>query len=205
MSATARHSPVAWGELVPAAELEPAASEVGLSAGEAGLATELLDHLDTQLASARRMRQIVHAQASAIRRRAVREVVAAAGELQVELHRRELIERERLALTDRAGARLGRPAAGLSLRAFDPLLDPTTAESVHRQVDELRDLLVEIDREHTLNRALMAQELAFLDHLLSLADGSGSYAATPSRGAGTADVRRIRPAAQRRRVFDLEA
>ena len=200
MSVTARETPMRWDELAA-----PGQRHAG--GADPVLAEDLLEHLETQLASARRMRQIVHAQASAIRRRAVREVVAAAGELQVEMHRRELIERERLALTDRAGAHLGRPGAGLGLRAFDPLLDPATADVVHLQVDELAQLLVEVDREHTLNRALMAQELAFLDHLLSLADGSGSYAAAaPSRGSGTADgVRRIRPATQRRRVFDLEA
>ena len=33
---------------------------------------------------------------------------------------------------------------------------------------ELRGLLAEIAREHGINRALMRQELAFLDHLIRL-------------------------------------
>ena len=38
---------------------------------------------------------------------------------------------------------------------------------------ELRGLLEETQREHHVNRALMSQELAFLDHLLRLAGAGG--------------------------------
>ena len=38
---------------------------------------------------------------------------------------------------------------------------------------ELRGLLEETKREHHVNRALMSQELAFLDHLLRLAGERG--------------------------------
>jgi hypothetical protein len=42
------------------------------------------------------------------------------------------------------------------------------AERVQASSAELRGLLAEIAREHGINRALMRQELAFLDHLVRL-------------------------------------
>jgi hypothetical protein len=66
---------------------------------------------------------------------------------------------------------------------------------------ELRGLLAEIGREHAINRALMRQELAFLDHLMRElgAEPDTGYAplvspATPARPA---------PAAYR--TLDLQA
>ena len=65
---------------------------------------------------------------------------------------------------------------------------------------ELRGLLAEIQREHTVNRALMAQELAFLDHLLRLTNGAGGYDAAGDH-ASTGKPGGV----MRRRVLDLEA
>ena len=76
---------------------------------------------------------------------------------------------------------------------------PTAALARERSA-QLRGLLEEVKREHTVNRALMQQELAFLDHLLRLigSDGSGAYGASggprPAAPSG----------ASQRRVFDLE-
>jgi hypothetical protein len=171
------------------------------------LIEDLLAHLDVQLASARRMRQIVLEQASAIRRRAVRQVVATTGELQVEMHRRELIERDRMRLMERAGHLLGLAPAAVGFSGVAALMDPASASIAQGRTDELRGLLAEIEREHELNRLLMAQELSFLDHLLGLAGGSGSYAARAQGTArGGAEFGRIRTNANlRRRVFDVEA
>jgi hypothetical protein len=65
---------------------------------------------------------------------------------------------------------------------------------------ELRGLLETVQREHHVNRALMSQELAFLDHLLKLAGVGGheSYDATGDRLAATASQ------VTGRRVLDLE-
>ena len=63
-----------------------------------------------------------------------------------------------------------------------------------------KELLETVQREHHVNRALMAQELAFLDHLLKLAGVAGheSYDAGGDRLATTAaDV-------TGHRAFDLE-
>ena len=72
---------------------------------------------------------------------------------------------------------------------------------------ELRGLLAEIAREHGINRALMRQELAFLDHLTRLIGGGATptpgYRPPPSgrRHAPTAAPPR-RPG---HRVLDLQA
>ena len=176
--------------------------------GDPALAEDLLAHLDLQLVSARRMHQIVLEQASAIRRRAVRQVVAAAGDLQVEMHRRELIERDRRGLMERAARLLHTTPESVGLSSVITLLDVESAQIAQSRTDELRELLGRIEREHELNRALLAQELSFLDHLLSLAGGSGSYGAqaVPRTGERTGESPRVRRNPNvRRRVFDLEA
>ena len=61
-------------------------------------------------------------------------------------------------------------------------------------------MLEEIQREHTTNRALMQQELAFLDHLLRLAGSAGGY-----DSAGEQTTSRRRGPLMHRPVFDLEA
>lgn len=171
------------------------------------LTDDILAHLDVQLASARRMLQIVLEQASAIRRRAVRQVVVTAGELQVEMHRRELIERERAALMQRAAAELGIPAAQASARigfsSVAELMDLESAQIATSRNAELRQLLGEIEREHELNRALMTQELAFLDHLLGLAGAAGGYVAPAGTRASRSAISASR--VHRQRLFDLEA
>ena len=82
-------------------------------------------------------------------------------------------------------------------------MDPESARVAHARTAELRGLLAEIQREHTTNRALMQQELAFLDHLLRLVGGGGSGA----YDAGGDQPRRAAAinAYTRQRVFDLEA
>jgi flagellar biosynthesis/type III secretory pathway chaperone len=148
------------------------------------LTGEVLTHLRAQLESARRLQAIVGEQSAAIRQRAVPQIVRLAGELQVEMHRRELAI----------------PVADVSIMTLSRRMDGEASEIAHERTVELRALLNQIQREHQINRALMQQELAFLDHLLRLAGGTGSYDAagdhTPaSRTRGLT----------RRPLFDLEA
>jgi hypothetical protein len=156
-------------------------------AGDAALRDELLAHLDEQLVAARRLLQVVPDQGVAIRRRDVRGVVALTGSLQAELGRRNQLEVERTALLRRAGARLGIDAASLTLAQFESLMDDASAERARALSSELRGLLEVIQREHYCNRALMSQELAFLDHLLQLAGlgGQTGYGAGGDRVAGS--------------------
>jgi flagellar biosynthesis/type III secretory pathway chaperone len=164
------------------------------------LTGEVLTHLRAQLESARRLQAIVGEQSAAIRQRAVPQIVRLAGELQVEMHRREILELERSRLVERAATELAIPVADVSIMTLSRRMDGEASEIAHERTVELRALLNQIQREHQINRALMQQELAFLDHLLRLAGGTGSYDAagdhTPaSRTRGLT----------RRPLFDLEA
>ena len=135
------------------------------------LTGDVIAHLQEQLISARRLLQIVLEQGVAIRRREVQGVVMLTGVLQAELQRRAVIEGDRSHLLERAGTRLGVAPAAVSMSLLLTVLAPDRAEEAAALSAELRGLLDEVQREHHVNRALMNQELAFLDHLLRLSDG----------------------------------
>ncbi len=164
------------------------------------LTAEILTHLNTQLASARRMLAVVLEQATAIRQRAIPSIVRLAGSLQAEMHRREVIEIEREELMQRAGARLAVSPADVTIAMLTTVMDEDSAMVARNRTTELRDMLEEIRREHETNRALMHQELAFLDHLLRLAGGAGGY-----DSAGDRVSAKKRNRIMRQPVFDLDA
>jgi FlgN protein len=164
------------------------------------LVDDVLGHLDVQLDAGRRLLAIVLEQGTAIRRRDVHDVVRLAGMMQAELHRRQFLDAERMALLERAGQRLGVGAGAVTLSLLTRLMDPATAHDAEARSAQLRGLLSEVQREHTTNRALMSQELAFLDHLLSLTEGNlGGYDAGGDRAASPSLLN-----AGRQRVLDLE-
>jgi hypothetical protein len=166
------------------------------------LADAFLAHLTKQLESAHRMLAVVHEQGAAIRRRDVQNVVRLAGALQVEMHRREVVEGERERLFGRAADSLGLDADRVGLHSFEELMGYEAGLLSRARVFELTSILGEIQREHQTNRVLMAQEMAFLDYLLRLAGsgGSGAY------DSGAVDSMRSGVNTHtRRRVFDVEA
>jgi FlgN protein len=166
---------------------------------DAILTTEVIAHLEAQLVAARRLLQVVLEQGVAIRNRDVRAVVQLTGVLQAELKRRELLENERVALLARAGVRLGVLGGSITMSLLETLMDPESAQIAGARSAELRGLLEVVRREHHVNRALMGQELAFLDHLLKLAGiGDETYNAGGDRLATTAAQ------VTGRRVLDLE-
>lgn len=165
------------------------------------LTTEVIAHLDAQLSSARRLLAVVLDQGTAIRRRDVPQVVTLTGVLQAELQRRSLVERDRVSLLERAGARLGIAATAVSMRLLDAVLDPARAEEAHARSAQLRGLLEEVQREHHVNRALMSQELAFLDHLLRLADSDRHLGYDSAGDHNRVTAPRL---AGRHRMLDLE-
>jgi hypothetical protein len=167
---------------------------------DAELTRDVLVHLSAQLDSARRMLAIVLEQATAIRQRAIPQIVQLASSLQSEMHRREVIEAERVKLLERAGVKLGIDAGDVSITMLAEFMDEASAEMTLERTAELRRMLHEIQREHTTNRALMQQELAFLDHLLRLAGSAGGY-----DSAGEQTNSRRRGPLMHRPVFDLEA
>ncbi len=135
-----------------------------------GLGADVIAHLDVQMISARRLLSIVLEQGGAIRARAVHKVVALAGLLQAEIERRAAIDSERAGLLARAGDRLGIDPADVTLVRLCTIVDEETAEALRERSSSLREVLREIRREHDINRGLMSHQLAYLDHLFSLAD-----------------------------------
>jgi hypothetical protein len=169
--------------------------------GDVQLANDVLAHLELQLVAARRLLGVVLDQGAAIRAREVRTVVQLAGLLQAELERRKLLESERVELLERSGARLGVGSGAVTLELLTGLMDADTAELARARSAELRGLLEVLRREHYCNRALMTQELAFLDHLLGLAGTAASgYDAAGDRVAGA-----VAAITTGHRVLDLEA
>jgi hypothetical protein len=169
-------------------------------AGDEVLANEVLVHLNEQLVAARRLLQVVLEQGVAIRRRDVRGVVELTAALQAELQRRAQLETNRASLLQRAGARLGVAGASVTLGLLESLMDDDSAERARSLSSELRGLLDVVQREHYCNRALMSQELAFLDHLLRLT-GMGGEA---GYGAGGDRVATSAAKATGHRMLDLE-
>jgi paraquat-inducible protein B len=171
------------------------------SHGDELLTGDVIAHLDQQLLAARRLLGLVLEQGAAIRRRDVQEVVRIAGIIQVELQRRKLLEEQRMRLLERAGARLSVAPTAVTLSLLQQLMHGNAAAAAGERSAELRGLLAETQREHHTNRALMNQELAFLDHLLRLTgQATGVY---DSAGDRTDTTTASNPG--RMRVLDLEA
>lgn len=139
-------------------------------------------HLDTQLTSARTLLELILRQGQAIRERDVDTVLLRLSEVRTEMALREQLEQERTRVIARAGAALGVDPAGVTLDALLSLMPPANAAAARDRSVELRGLLAEIAREHGINRALMRQELAFLDHLVRLIgeEPATGYAPTES-------------------------
>jgi flagellar biosynthesis/type III secretory pathway chaperone len=141
--------------------------------------TGLMDHLDRQLASAKRLLQIVVAQRDAIRAQDVEGVLARLAEVQQEMGRRMQLERERDVLLDQASNALRRPPDDITLDMILVLLPAGEAVQARALSSELRGTLAETSRIHSQNRVLIRQELAFLDHLMRMLSGTpeGAYSA----------------------------
>jgi hypothetical protein len=160
------------------------------------LASDVLAHLDAQLASATRLLEIVAAQAAAIRDRDVDLVVRQVAAFQAELERRTRVEEDRERLLARAGSALGVAPAAVTLTQLTALMDTPQAQLAQARSTELQRLLAEVTREHACNQALMRQELAFLDHLLRLVDpaqptGYEAGGTRPRPGAASGSPRQL--------------
>jgi hypothetical protein len=172
---------------------------------------EVLAHLDAQLLSARRLLSAVLEQGAAIRAQEVETVLDRLTEIQAEVERRGALEQQRAGILGRAGQALGVPAHVVTLEAMSTLLGDGVAAAARERSAELRGMLEQIAREHRANRALMKQELAFLDHLMRQlgagGDETGAYGANGMATATRADVQlpAVAPAAQRPSILDMRA
>jgi hypothetical protein len=135
------------------------------------IAADVLEHLDAQLGSARRLLAQILRQSGAIRRRDVDGVLATMTDIQSEMASRGRLESERTELLWRAGSALGMPAEAVTHAELTGLMDSNEGDDARLRSAELRGLLGEIEREHAINLALMRQELSFLEHLTRMLGG----------------------------------
>ncbi|HEX4466111.1 MAG TPA: flagellar export chaperone FlgN [Solirubrobacteraceae bacterium] len=140
-------------------------------------AAEVIAHLDAQIASARSLLEVVLEQGAAIREHDVETVVRLAGMLRGEMGRRQLLDEQRTRLLNASGERLGMAPQNVTLTAISALMTATESQIAGARSAELRGLLLELEREHTTNRAVMQIELGFLDHLMGMLalDGVNGY------------------------------
>lgn len=160
------------------------AAALAPSVHPAAYAAAVLAHLDEQLASARRLLEAVLAEGAAIRRQDVEGVLAQLTVMQGEMELRSRMDRDRSALLLQGAQALGVPAHAVTLEALTSLMPPAEAAAARERSANLRGLLAEIGREHQINRALMRQELAFLDHLTRLLGGAEDTGYRPPGEAG---------------------
>lgn len=135
------------------------------------LGADLLAHLDAQIASTERLLEGVLRQGEAIRRRDVEGVLVLLAAIQQEMDARGRLELQRATILRAAAGRLGVAPADVTLERMAALLSGPVAGAARERSAHLRGLLAEIEREHAVNRALMRQELSFLDHLVRLMGG----------------------------------
>ena len=163
------------------------------------LGVEVIEHLQEQIASGRRLLGSILAQGKAIRDQDVEGVVARLSDIKTEMELRGHLEGTRSELLTRAGQHLGMPPAAVTLEGLTTLMAPLEASTARERSAELRGLLEEITREHGINRALMRQELAFLDHLMRLVGNEPDTGYGPPQGAAP------NAAPAKHRVLDLQA
>ena len=158
---------------------------------DAELSAGVLAHLDVQLDSARRLLGSILAQGAAIRARDVETVLARLAEVKAEMSLRSSLEEQRTNLLVRAGIALGVPAPQVTLDAMTRLMPANEAARARQRSSELRGLLAEIAREHGINRALMRQELSFLDHLVRLIGQEPDAGYRPGGNEATPTIHRV--------------
>lgn len=132
------------------------------------LVQHLVGHLDEQLRSVVRLRAAVEDLGAAIRGRDVEAVLRHTGTLEAETTFRSTLENRRTALLHRGAAMLGVLPHEVSVTGLCELVDPEQAAAARERSDRLLGAMEDVAREHRTNRALMQQELSFLDHLMHL-------------------------------------
>ncbi|MDO9353264.1 MAG: flagellar export chaperone FlgN [Solirubrobacteraceae bacterium] len=168
------------------------------------LGAALLKHLDDQLRSADRMLDLVLRQARAVRVRDIEVVLSLVGQIQAESDARARLEADRTTLLTQAGSLLGVHGSAITIDAFCSLLDPASAFEARERSERLRGVLREVRDEHLVTRALMRQELAFVDHLVRLM-GAGDDPNNGTYAPPTGPRSNAAPARQPHRLLDLQA
>ena len=168
------------------------------------LGNALRTHFLAQQASAETLLSLILEQGRAIRAREVEGVLARLAQIQHEMERRGELERDRSVLLAHAAGQLGIPAHTVTLEAIVTLLSPSEAGPIRDMSARLRGMLEEIGREHQINRALMRQELAFLEHLTRII-GNGPGEQLGYGPTATSSVAPTRAAQPTLRSLDFSA
>ena len=155
-------------------------------------ASEVLAHLDAQIASARGLLGVVLEQGAAIRARDVQAVVRLAGILRGEMGRRQLLEEERARLLARCGERLGVAAEAVTLEQLSALMSPPRPSAPRARSAELQGLLHELQREHSCEPRADADRARLPRPPDGRCSRSTASAATTPRGSSTS-ITRARP------------
>jgi flagellar biosynthesis/type III secretory pathway chaperone len=142
--------------------------------------TRLLDHLQRQLESSRRLLEIVLAQRESIRKQDVESVLASLTDVQSEMSYRARLEQERDTILHEAAVATGAAAATLDLEAVLAGVPEDEAAQARALSAELRGLIAEVGRIHDQNRILLRQELTFLDHLMRVMSGTPQTGYSPA-------------------------
>ena len=140
---------------------------------------ELVEHLERQLESNRRLLEIVLAQGEAIKVQDVQTVLARLADVQHEMVKRAQLERERDGLLRTAAQVLRVPADQVNLDML-LTLPPSPPQHAAALSAELKGLLAEVGRIHRQNRMLIRQELSFLDHLMRVLSGTPQAGYSPT-------------------------
>lgn len=158
--------------------------------------SRLLEHLQRQVESSRRLLEIVLSQSAAIRRRDVETILASLTDVQAEMAYRARIETERESLIRSAAAERNVAPELVNLETMLIGKPEAEAAEARAQSAELIGLVTEIGRVHEQNRLLLRQELAFLDHLMRV------LSRTPQAGYSP---RGWTPPPQRLNILDARA
>jgi hypothetical protein len=142
--------------------------------------TRLLEHLQRQLESSRRLLEIVLNQRDSIRKQDVESVLASLTDVQSEMSYRARLEAERDLILREVAAKTGSAPETLDLDAVLAGAPEPEAAQARALSAELRGLLGEIGRIHDQNRVLLRQELTFLDHLMRVMSGTPQAGYSPS-------------------------
>jgi FlgN protein len=151
----------------------------------------LVEHLERQLASSRRLLVAVTAQREAIKAQDVETVLARLSDVQQEMVKRMQLERERDALLGTASAALGIPADKITLESVLRLVAEPDRARARDLSSELRTCLAEVARVHGQNRVMIRQELSFLDHLMRVLSGTPQGAYSPGGATASPAPRNI--------------
>ena len=147
--------------------------------------SELLTHLEAQVASAERLLATVTAQTEAIKTQDVQLLLTRLGDVQAELGVRKRLELERDRLVNAAAVRRQLPADTIDLEALLDGLPPEVCARARELSAHLRAVLARVGQVHGTNRVLIRQELTFVDHLLRVLSGTPQAGYSPGGWATT--------------------